>query len=159
MALPLLMVCFLSLYHLPPHSAKTTLPRAETQNAGKRGREERQKREKAGKARGARPAPRKGTGAPPQHPAGGNDSPRAPSAGRAKGGGKAKALLRLAVALEALCRGRHALPAVSRAGRGKAWHTACGRQPQCERALRARSRRPTPSRLCRAVVSKEGMAR
>ena len=40
-------------------------------------------------------------------------------------------------------------------GGGKAGHTAFGPPPQCERVLRTRSRRPTPSRLRRAVVSKE----
>ena len=121
------MVCFLSLYHLPPHSAKTTLPRAETQNAGKRGREERQKREKAGKAgkaRGARPAPRKGTGAPPQTPPGGMIPPGPPQFAK--------------VGLISTLWGPR--PAFRRPGRwmqagGRFRHAAYGLPSQCERVL------------------------
>ena len=56
-------------------------------------------------------------------------------------------------------RARKVLPCRLAVGCGKARHTAFRRQSPCERVLRTRSRRPTPSRRCRAVVSKEGIAR
>ncbi len=56
-------------------------------------------------------------------------------------------------------RARKVLPCRLAVGCGKARHTAFRRQSPCERVLRTRSRRPTPSRRCRAVVSKEGISR
>ena len=54
---------------------------------------------------------------------------------------------------------RKGLPYRMAAGCGMFRLAAFGRRPPCERVLRTRSRRPTPSRRCRAVVSREGMAR
>ena len=54
---------------------------------------------------------------------------------------------------------RKGLPYRMAAGCGMFRLAAFGRRPPCERVLRTRSRRPTPSRRCRAVVSKEGMKR
>ena len=54
---------------------------------------------------------------------------------------------------------RKGLPYRMAAGCGMFRLAAFGRQPSCERVLRTRSRRPIPSRRCRAVVSREGMAR
>ncbi len=53
---------------------------------------------------------------------------------------------------------RKGLPYRMAAGCGMFRLAAFGRHPPCERVLRTRSRRPTPSRRCRAVVSREGMA-
>ena len=54
---------------------------------------------------------------------------------------------------------RKGLPYRMAAGCGMFRLAAFGRRPPCERVLRTRSRRPTPSRRCRAVVSKEGISR
>ncbi len=97
-------------------------------------------------------------------------------AGRAEGGGNVFALLWEAQACaEALLRffwkGGRPGQGACRKGRGRkrpAYRMAAGcgmfrlaafgRRPPCERVLRTRSRRPIPSRRCRAVVSREGMA-
>ena len=103
---------------------------------------------------------RKGTRGPPRtperhrgsapDPAGGNDSPRAPSVCRAKAWGNAKALRRLAAVLG--CSGsERGMPLAvcgpgGQAERGKFWKTARGCHLSVSVSCRTRSRRPTPSR-------------
>ena len=108
-------------------------PEASLPGKRRKGRREKgRKRGKAGKARGARPAPRKGTGAPPQTPPGGMISPGPP---------------------QFAVQGRSWR-------KGSPSTRCCARNPQAERpgipdcggylsvsvSCRTRSRRPTPSR-------------
>ena len=105
----------------------------------RRKRKKRQEERKRGKARGARPASRKRHRGSAPVPAGGNDSPRTPSAGRA-GAFPAQRLSFDSLLLRETLRAWKRMPFVDcgpggQAERGRFRKAACGPPPQCERVL------------------------